>query len=327
LTAKGHLLGIDGGGTKTVGVIADLNGRPLFSAAGGPSNPQVIGFQKASQVVLKVIQKCCRGVRCQPRDLKAVVVGLAGAGRESDRRCAEIEILKLARREHFPLRHLRVESDARIALEGALGGRPGIVLISGTGSIGIAKDQDGDIHGVGGWGRSLGDEGSGFAIGRAGLVAIARSFDGRGQPTMLTALAAKRFGLSNPQRIISKIYQDLFDPSLVAPLVLNAAEKGDKVSKGILEEAALELVHHIRVLLAKFKRRKDRLSGKGITLVLLGGMLERPNHLSRTLKKKIRLAFPRVDVRPSRESPAYGGVLLALERLKGLNNYQRRSRA
>jgi N-acetylglucosamine kinase-like BadF-type ATPase len=315
--AKGYVLGIDGGGTKTLGVIADPDGRPLFSIAGGTSNPQVIGFQKASQVVLKVIQKCCRGVRCQPRDLKAVVVGLAGAGRESDRRRAEIELRKLARKKDFPLRNLRIESDARIALEGTLGGRPGIVLISGTGSIGIAKGHDGDIHRVGGWGRAIGDEGSGFAIGRAGLVAVVRSLDGRGQPTILTRLAAKRFGLSSPQRIISKIYQDRFDPSLLAPLVLKAAQRGDKVSKGILEEAALELVHHVRVLLAKFKQRKNPFSGKRMTVVLLGGMVERSNCLSRTLKKKIRLAFPRVDIRPPRGSPAYGAVLLALEQLKG----------
>jgi N-acetylglucosamine kinase-like BadF-type ATPase len=327
LIAKGYLLGIDGGGTKTLGVIADLNGTPLFSAAGGTSNPQVTGFQKASQVVLEVIQKCCRGVRCQPRDLKAVVVGLAGAGRESDRRRAEIELRKLARKKDFPLRNLRIESDARIALEGTLGGRPGIVVISGTGSIGIAKDQNGDIHRVGGWGRAIGDEGSGFAIGRAALVAIARSLDGRGQPTMLTAFAAKRFGLSSSQRIISKIYQDRFDPSLLAPLVLKAAEKGDNVSKGILEEAALELAHHVRVLLAKLKRRENPLSGKRIPLVLLGGMLEQTSYLSRTLKRKIRLAFPQVEIRPPRGSPAYGGMLLALERLKGPNNYQRRRRA
>jgi N-acetylglucosamine kinase-like BadF-type ATPase len=324
---KGYVLGIDGGGTKTLGVIADLNGRPLFSAAGGTSNPQVVGFQKASQVVIKVTQKCCRRARAQAKDLKAVVVGLAGAGRESDRRRAEIEIRKLARKKNFPLRNLRVESDARIALEGALGGESGLVLISGTGSIGIAKDHNTDIHRVGGWGRVIGDEGSGFAIGRAGFAAIARALDGRGQATMLARLAAKRFGLSNPQRIIWKIYQDRFDPSLVAPLVLHAAEKGDKVSKGILEEAALELVRHVRVLLAKLKRRKNPLSGKRINLVLLGGMLERSTYLSRILKKKIRVAFPRVDIRPPRGSPAYGGVLLALERLEGLPKHQRRQRA
>jgi N-acetylglucosamine kinase-like BadF-type ATPase len=321
LIAKGYLLGIDGGGTKTLGLIANLNGRPLFGTAGGPSNPQVIGFQKASLVVLKVVQECCRRARVQAKDLKAVVVGLAGAGRESDRRRAEIEILKVARKKKLPLKNLRVESDARIALEGALGGRSGIVLMSGTGSIGVAKDQNGDIHRVGGWGRVIGDEGSGFAIGRAALAAVARALDGRGQATVLTGLAAKGFGLSNPQRIVSKIYQDHFDPSLVAPLVLKAAERGDNVSREILDDATLELVHHVRVLLAKLKRRKKPRNGQRTPLVFLGGMLSRSNYLSRTLKKKIRSAFPMVDIRPPHRNPAYGGVLLALERFEGLNKY------
>jgi N-acetylglucosamine kinase-like BadF-type ATPase len=327
MASRRYVLGVDGGGTKTLGLLADLSGTVLGWGIGGSSNPQVVGFEKAAGVVLKVVREGCRRVGCHPKHLKAVVVGLAGAGREPDRRRAETEIRKIGRKTNVPLKNLRVESDARIALEGALGGESGIVLISGTGSIGFAKDPDGRVHRVGGWGRTIGDEGSGFAVGRAGLVAIARALDGRGQPTMLTRLAAKRFGLSNPQRIISKIYQGGFDPALVAPLVLKAAEKGDKVSKGILEEAALELVHHVRVLLAKLKRLKNPLSGKRMTLVLLGGMLERSNYFSHALKKRIRSAFPRVDIRPPKRGAAHGGVLLALEGLKGLNDRQRRPRA
>lgn len=315
MRSEGFVLGIDGGGTKTLGLIADLNGRVLFGETGGTSNPQVLGFQTASQVVLKVVQKCCRRARCQAKDLKALVVGLAGAGRESDRLRAEIEIRKLARKKHFPLRNLRVESDARIALEGGLGGRSGIILTSGTGSIGIAKDQDGDIHRVGGWGRTIGDEGGGFAIGRAGLVAIVRSLNGRGQPTMLTRLAARRFGLSNPETIISRVYQNHFDVSRIAPLVLKAAASGDKVSKQILDDAARDLVDHVQVLL-KPLGPEAKSSGKRKTgLVFLGGMLERSNYLSRALRRRIRSLFPTVEIKSPLKSPAYGAVLLALKNL------------
>ena len=212
------------------------------------------------------------------------------------------------------MRNLRVESDARIALEGALGGEPGVVLISGTGSIGFAKDDRGIIHRVGGWGRTIGDEGSGFAVGRQAVIAIARYLDGRGEPTVLTRLAAKAFGLFDPQSMISKIYQAHFDLSSVAPLVLKAAEKGDKVSRRILVEASLELADHVRVLLRKLRRVIKSESGKEITLVLLGGMLERSNYFSGILRKKVESSFPNIQIQRPRRSPAYGAVLLALER-------------
>ena len=315
MDSNGFVLGIDGGGTKTLGLIADLSGRILGRAVGGISNPQVIGFEQAAGAILKVIRDCCRRVECHPKHLKAVVVGLAGAGREPDRRRAETEIRKLGRHTHVPLKNLRVESDARIALEGALGGESGIVLMSGTGSIGFAKGSDGRVHRVGGWGRTIGDEGSGFAIGRAALVAIVRHLDGRGQPTMLTRLASKSFGLSSPQSIISKIYQNHIELSRIAPLVLKAAAKGDKASRDVLDDAARELADHVRVLVAKLSQSDKLLGGRKTNLVLLGGMLEGSNYLSRALRRRIKSLFPTVRVRSPKKSPAYGGVLLALTRI------------
>ena len=314
MKSEGYVIGIDGGGTKTLGLIADTHGKVLASAAGGTSNPQVIGFDKASQVVLKVIKECCRRAKCHPGHVLAVVVGLAGAGRESDRQRAEIGIRKLARKKNVPLRSFRVESDARIALEGALGGEPGLVLISGTGSIGFAKDDRGTIHRVGGWGRAIGDEGSGFAVGRQAIMAIARYFDGRGEGTILTRLAAKAFGLSDPQSIISKIYQNHFDVSCIAPLVLKAAGKGDKVSKKILVEASLELADHVRVLLKKLRPAAQSSRGKKTRLVFLGGMLGKSNYFSKILWKKVESSFPNIQIQRPRKSPAYRAVLLALKR-------------
>jgi N-acetylglucosamine kinase-like BadF-type ATPase len=316
MKSKGFVVGIDGGGTKTLGLIADLDGKVLGRGVGGSSNPQVVGFEKAAGVIFKVAGECCRRVGCHPRRLKAIVVGLAGAGREPDRRRTEIELRKLSRKTNLPLKNLRVESDARIALEGVLGGQSGIVLISGTGSIGFAKGHDGTVHRVGGWGRTIGDEGSGFAVGRVGLVAVVRHLDGRGRPTILTKWVSKRFRLSTPQLIVSKIYQDHFDVSRIAPLVLNAAAKGDEVSRNILDEASSELADHVRVLVKKLRQSDERSGGQKTNFVSLGGMLERSNYLSQALRRRIKSLFPSVRVLPPKKSPASGAVLLALSRLR-----------
>ncbi len=225
------------------------------------------------------------------------------------------EIRRLARKNNLSLKNLRVESDARIALEGAFGGDSGIVLISGTGSVGFAKLRDGSVDRVGGWGRTIGDEGSGFAVGRAALAAIVRSFDGRGQPAILTKWASRTFGLSNPQSIISKVYQNHFDVSRIAPLVLKAAAKGDKVSRDILDDASRELAEHVRVLVKKLKQLDKFSAGGKTNLVLLGGMLEGSNYLSQGLRRRIKSLFPTVQIRSAKKSPAYGAVLLALNRI------------
>lgn len=310
------VIGIDGGGTKTLGILADLDGKILARASGGTSNLQVVGVEGASHVVLEVVQDCCSRIKCRASDLKAVVVGLAGAGREPDRRRAQRGIHKLARKKNIRLRNLRVESDARVALEGALNGEPGIVLISGTGSIGFAKDKLGDIHRVGGWGRAIGDEGSGYAVGRQAIAGISKDLDGRGVPTRLTAFAAKEFQLSNPVNIVSKIYQDQFDVSTLAPLVLEAARRGDKVSRRILDEAVFELTDHVRALLTKMRGSREVQRQKKIRLALLGGMLEHPNYLSKNLKKKIRAQFSDIQIQAPKQIPAYGAVLMALSRVK-----------
>jgi N-acetylglucosamine kinase-like BadF-type ATPase len=315
MTSKGFVLGIDGGGTKTLGLIADLNGRVLGQGVGGTSNPQVVGFEKAAEAVLKVVKECCRRAGCYPEHLRAVVVGLAGAGRESDRRRAQIEIRGLARKKNMSLKDLRVESDARIALEGALGGESGLVLISGTGSIGFAKSDDGSVHRVGGWGCTIGDEGSGYAVGRAALAAIVRALDGRGHSTILRKWASKSFGLSSPETIISSIYQNHFEVSRIAPLVLKAAAKGDKVSKEILGDASRDLAEHVRILLEKLWQLDKSSGGEKTNLVLLGGMLEGSNYLSQALRRKIKSLFPTVQIRSPLKNPAYGAVLIALNRL------------
>lgn len=319
---KHYVLGIDGGGTKTLGIIADLQGNVVASASGGMSNVQIAGADGTARVCFDVLERCCRRTRCKPDQLQAVVLGLAGAGREPDRLRTERAIRALARERGVHLRNLRVESDGRIAVEGALGGNAGIVIVAGTGSVGFAKDADGNIHRVGGWGRVIGDEGSGFAIGREALRAISKHLDGRGEPTLLTALAGKILNLSDPVTIISKVYQDHFDVSSVAPLVLRAAEKGDRVARKILDKGSSELVDHVKVLLKKLRSSKKHRRGKKISVALLGGLLEYPNYFSRTLKKKIKSKFLPIKIQTPQRSPAYGAVLLALERAR---NYSRAS--
>ncbi|HEV2146492.1 MAG TPA: BadF/BadG/BcrA/BcrD ATPase family protein, partial [Longimicrobiaceae bacterium] len=131
------------------------------------------------------------------------------------------------------------------ALEGALGGEAGILVIAGTGSVAYGRGPDGRVERCGGWGMLVGDEGSGFAIGRAGLVAALRSVDGRGPETRLLPLFLELLGVEDVHGIppwagrVAKA-----EIAALATRVIAAATGGDDVALALVRAAAGRLAEH-----------------------------------------------------------------------------------
>jgi glucosamine kinase len=181
------VLGADGGGTKTLGILADAGGNELARFQVGPGNPNVVGIDGAAANLLDLVTGCCERAKLLPRDVGAVVFGLAGAGNAAVRARLTDALRSGATQRGWEHPKFTIETDARVALEGAFGGGPGVVIIAGTGSILIGKLSDGTVTSVGGWGRMLGDEGSGFHIGSEAIRAVTRDIDGRGAAETATA--------------------------------------------------------------------------------------------------------------------------------------------
>ena len=306
------VVGIDGGGTKTAAIIADFKGTILAEHVAGPSNFQMIGIEKAAAVVLSLVQRCCESVDGFPKNIRATTIGLAGAGRLDDQKRFSEGFRKIASAKKVALRRVRIESDARIALEGAFDGGEGIVLIAGTGSVAFGKDGRGIIHRVGGWGSILGDEGSGFFIGKQALTAVSRHFDGRSLPTILTPMIAKKFKLRTDADIITAVYHKGFNIAAIAPLVFEAMEKGDAAASEIVQRAASELTGHVRALTMKFYESGERASGRRIPLSFVGGLIANETPLSQALRRQISESFPNVNIVAPKSPPVYGAVLMAL---------------
>ncbi len=304
-----YIIGLDGGGTKTAGVLCAPDGAILAEAQGGPSNFQVIGVETAAKTILDVIQSCCHTIGCSTEEIGATVAGLTGAGRPNDQQRMADGILDEARNRSLTLSTVRVESDARIALEGAFSGRPGIIVIAGTGSIVFGKDRKGAVHRGGGWGRLIGDEGSGYAIGREAFRAVARMIDGRGERTKLLSLFGKKLELSTQEAIIEALYRKQFDVASAAPLVLEAAAKGDRVAQRILTAAREELRE---VIASVFDRlRGSRKRDERIPLAFVGSLLTNDNRYSRSMRTAIRRTLPRIAVQDAEASPVVGAALMA----------------
>lgn len=311
MTKSALVIGIDGGGTKTSAMLSDSGGIVLAHETGGPSNFQVMGAESAAAALFGLVTNLCQKAGRPIGDVHALVAGLTGAGREPDQ-----ERMRTAFQDHarnfgalFP--RLRIESDARVALEGAFEGAGGIILIAGTGSIAFGKTPEGEILRTGGWGRFIGDEGSGYVIGRDGLSAVTKELDGRGRKTLLTAMAAEQFGLSNQERIIEQVYKNNFDIAALAPLVIQAAAEHDLECGRIINRAAFELSELVRGLVLQMERA-TRGPRQKIPLSFIGSLLTTETVFPSIVKHKIESSLPQVVVRKPLGTPAYGAVLMAL---------------
>lgn len=304
-----YIIGIDGGGTKTHAVLTNLQGEKLFECFGGASNFLILGTEKVSETLLTLIDSCKKYLNISYSDISSVLLGTTGAGRRGDAELLENDFQSYLNSKNISIKNFRVESDARIALEGAFSGKPGSILIAGTGSIMFGKDKEGNIHRVGGFGRYLGDEGSGYSIGRKALTAIAKSFDGRGKKTILSDLLAEKFGIVSSEKLITEVYKNNFDVASVTPLVLQAAEIKDETAIQIIESETDELILHLKAMEEKIK--EDVLS-----VAFIGGILSSKNIYSDLFTTKINRQVPNCRVKLPDYPPEYGAILMAQSFLK-----------
>lgn len=299
---KEYFLGFDGGATKTSGAIVNSNGEVLSERTGGPSNFQILGIPRASGNIVEVAKMVLEASALQFSDVSGIFLGLTGAGREVDQVRMKEGFEEYLRENGLPVPRIAVESDALAALEGAFPGKAGMILISGTGSILLAKDDSGKVIRTGGWGRFIGDEGSGYFIGKAGLTAYVKEYDGRGKKTKISELL-RNLDIQSPQSLVLKIYHENFDIASVAKIVVEAAYYGDEVASSILEDAAVELMTHIRAAVSKI--------GTEIPLALMGSILSHKNLLVTKLTNLISRELPAVKVCHPEKSAAAGAALLA----------------
>ncbi len=298
-----YFIGMDGGGTKTKCVVTDEKMSVIFESKGSASNFLIQGIEKVSEMIADLIIEAVNTTNIKYAELKGFVIGTTGAGRRTDAETLEKGIEEFFAKKGILINKIRVESDARVALEGAFAGNTGSILIAGTGSIMFGKDKFGVIHRVGGFGRFLGDEGSGYSIGKKGLIALSKCFDGRGRDTLLREIIAEKFSITDTSVLITEIYKNNFDIASVTPSVIEAAEKGDPICVSILKEESEELILHIKSMYNKLKEETMNLS-------LIGGTITTDNLYAKLFKSKVDELKTVKIIEPIYE-PAIGAALMA----------------
>jgi N-acetylglucosamine kinase-like BadF-type ATPase len=228
------VVGVDGGGSKTVAVAIDGSGRETGRAVAGSSNYTAVGGATAAAQVLRAVTDAVRQAG-GTLPVRAVWAGLAGI----DRPGARDEIRPLL----IPLANeIRLSNDAELNF-GALPRGEGVVLIAGTGSIAFGRNGAGATSRAGGWGHIFGDEGSGYDLGRRALRAAAQAADGRGPATTLLPRILAAWELDQPMAMIGRAHgaADKAEIAALAGVVFAAAKDRDAAARTIIRQAATEL--------------------------------------------------------------------------------------
>ena len=301
-----YVLGIDGGGTRTTGIVADEFGNVYMHAVTGRSNPNTLQQAEFEDVICGLVRELKKQNDAVFNQLSICFAGIAGVG-ESGR---DTEVAALLARELPEGTKVIVRNDAFNALySGTLGG-PGIVQIAGTGAVTLGINESGEVARSGGWGYLFDDEGSGFYLGNEALKAVFRSYDDRGHATSLTDRIMDYFEVGRVPDIIGKVYGQEHPRSVIAPLsqiVVQEAQAGDVVSKGIIEKACSEMMHSIE---ACHRRLFDEHHPTAI--VLSGGVFTDADLFVDVSDELARLSIPNVEFQTTQVPPVGGAVLAGL---------------
>lgn len=294
-----HVIGLDAGGTKTVGILADETGAVLRDSRSGPANLTMqgeLGVEKALFEVLDALDP--------PATVEAVCLGIAGADRP-----AALELIRGVLWRLGFRRNVRVVSDAWVALAAGAPDAIGIVLVAGTGSIAFGRDGTKKAR-AGGWGYLLGDEASAYWLGLAAVRQGFRGLDGRGPETTLYDRIRRKVGVETPQELADWFYSKQAPRTSVAQLagvVEEAAAEGDAGALTILDLAADHLCRTADAVARQLQFPGD------YPLVLAGGTFRACPSLVPRLAECLDL--PGAQVERLTVEPARGAVSLALEEL------------
>ncbi len=299
------IIGIDGGGTKTRVVVANQQCQVLGEAVSGPSNYLRVGMPTALASIQFAVRKALESIDASMSRVSLVYAGLAGLRSQTNR-----EEMQNALKSILPDVHIDVNTDAAVGLAGATDGKPGIVVISGTGSVTFGLNKRGETWQAGGWGWVMGDEGSGYFISRRGLAAVVRAFDGRGPQTALTEKLCTSFGICDPSNLPGIVYHPevtTTDIAKYARAVTAAAKDGDEVATDILREAGIELGQAIVAVIRKLEMQEDT-----FRVAHVGGAFRAGELLLGPIRKILQVVAPKAELGEPLFTPAVGAVKLAL---------------
>lgn len=303
-----YYCGIDGGGTRTRAVLVDEKGIFVGYGASGASNPKAVGLEGTCFSVCEALERAFLLNGGTPQDLN-LFIGLAGVRTEPDRVAVTAALKKPFEDLGIGSATFQLGHDLDVAHAAALGGEPGVVLVVGTGSAALGRDETGRTRQAGGWGWFIDDPGSGYWLGYQAMRAAARSCDGRGMMTVLEERVRRFLRIQTLHEMPNIIYNSHFSRERVAelaPIVFEVAEAGDACANAILKEGFEELALMVSTVARELEMERPQVSA-------VGGITHRGISFESRLHEALDAQLPFAKIMHSRVSPVIGAVIMAMK--------------
>jgi N-acetylglucosamine kinase-like BadF-type ATPase len=299
-------LAIDAGGTKTQCLIADGE-RVLARASTGTVKLMRVSEQEATARLQAMLAEVAVAAGVSLGQVTRTCFGLAGVSGPAVQAWARRTVTAVVAGE------LILYGDEEIALDAAFAGGPGILVIAGTGSNAIGRSASGEHFGAGGWGPVLGDEGSGYWIGRESIRAALRAQERTGVGGVSSCLLReieRHWELGSVAELVAMANQRTFsggasppDFAALAPVVARCAERGDALAAGILERAGEELAELVSVVFHKMHAGPTE-----IGVAFTGSVLAQIATVRGAMVARLAVAVPSAQVRDAAVDPLDGAL-------------------
>ena len=300
------VFGLDAGATKTRLCARSLAEKPDLKLFGSAANVFRQGESQAAEILSCLINEALE--KLPKANLLAIHAGVAGASAPSTQKALADRIRSLVAGNDSL--QISISHDGVTAIEGALGGEGGLLFIAGTGSGVMARTEKkySQIDHVGGWGYLIGDEGSGYSIGRRGIAAVGHAFDG-GPATTLTDLARDHLTIHDRYSLLNNISSPDWKFQHVAPLVLEAANDADAVALSIVHNETALLTRQSEWLLKKHPDLSPRFT-------ITGGLSNHEFYVA-SMCKAMKRVWPAANYTPPTGTPLEGAVRIAMRLVTG----------
>jgi len=297
-----YAIGINGGGSHSRLVAMDESMNVIGRVDGGATNISSHTYDGVLSNIQTLLDEFCKNYGVDLKDCLSICIGSAGATIGEN-----TKLLSQIFQTIGYVGELKIMNDAELVLLAETKNEPGIIVISGTGSVGYAIDKDGEIFRAGGWGHMIDDGGSAYRIGMDAIEAALMDFDGRGEKTALTGLVTEFFGCGVPIEIVGHVYGGEFNKTRIAEIALlvnDAAKRGDDVANKILHKAAKSLVELALALIKRAELDAHK-------IVLSGSVIIHNEIIRKVFEEALGKAFPEMQIVEISEEAEIGAARLA----------------
>jgi N-acetylglucosamine kinase-like BadF-type ATPase len=311
-----YVLGVDGGGSRTVVQIADVKGKILAEEVRDSSSFKSVGIKKATENLNKAIFSAIKSLKAKENiHFASSCFGFAGNDSDEDAKRYKEIVFNGKLKGYLDQKKTIICNDTRLGLEIGSNNKNKVILIAGTGSNCVGVNEEGDKVGSSGWDYILADEGSGYETGLKALKAVMKAYDGRDEKTLLLKTIPGGLNLKRVQDLVKWAYSNSICSkgkiAALAKIVCKTARMGDKKSINILAEEAEEAAISVITVAEKLGFKN-----KEFVLIIVGSLFKCKKYFKSVLVNRLKECFPKISFTPLIKKPVEGAIKIAIESLK-----------